>query len=75
MGQRRVPMTFTIEIEQEDDDRWIAEGLELPGALPYGHTLEEAETKVQALVLCIVADGLDHAEATPDLLSIAFAAA
>jgi hypothetical protein len=38
-------MTFTIEIEQEDDDRWIAEGLELLGALPYGHTLKKRKRR------------------------------
>ena len=52
-------MTFTVEIEQEDDGRWIAEVLELPGAL----------------ALRVIADRLDHAEAGPDLLSISFAAA
>jgi predicted RNase H-like HicB family nuclease len=46
-----MPMTFTVEIEQEDDGRWIAEVLELPGALAYGHTPEEAQAKVQALAL------------------------
>jgi predicted RNase H-like HicB family nuclease len=40
-----------VEIEQEDDGRWIAEVLELPGALAYGHTPEEATAKVQALAL------------------------
>jgi predicted RNase H-like HicB family nuclease len=68
-------MTFTVEIEQEDDGRWIAEVLELPGALVYGRTPEEAKAKVQALALRVVADRLDHGEAGPDLLSIAFAAA
>lgn len=66
-------MTFRLEIEQEDDGRWIAEVLELPGALAYGQTPEEA--KVQALALRIVADRLEHGEADPDLLSISFAAA
>ena len=68
-------MTFTVEIEQEDDGRWIAEVLELPGALAYGQTPQAAKAKVQALALRIVADRLEHAEADPDLLSISFAAA
>jgi predicted RNase H-like HicB family nuclease len=68
-------MIFTVEIEQEDDGRWIAEVLELPGALAYGQTPEEAKAKVQALALRVIADRLDHAEAGPDLLSISFAAA
>jgi predicted RNase H-like HicB family nuclease len=67
-------MIFTVETEQEDDGRWIAEALELPGALAYGQTAEEAQAKVQALALRVIADRLDHAEASPDLLSISFAA-
>ncbi len=68
-------MTFTVEIEQEDDGRWIAEVLELPGVLTYGQSSEEATAKVQALALRVVADRLEHGEAGPDLLSISFAAA
>lgn len=68
-------MTFTVEIEQEEDGRWIAEVVDLPGALAYGKTPEEAKAKVQALALRVVADRLEHGEAGPDLLSISFAAA
>ncbi len=68
-------MTFRIEIEREDDGRWIAEVLELPGALAYGQTVEEAKAKVQALALRLVADCLEHGEAGTDLLTISFAAA
>ena len=38
-------MNFTVEIEQEDDGRWIAEVLELPGALAYGHTLRKRKRR------------------------------
>ncbi|GIW40804.1 MAG: hypothetical protein KatS3mg076_1381 [Candidatus Binatia bacterium] len=68
-------MTLTVEIEQEDDGRWIAEVLELPGALAYGGTPEEARARVQALALRIIADRLEHAEASSDLLKISFALA
>jgi predicted RNase H-like HicB family nuclease len=68
-------MRFMVEIEQEDDGRWIAEVVELPGVLAYGSTPEEAKAKVQALALRVVADRLEHGEAGPDLLSISFAAA
>jgi predicted RNase H-like HicB family nuclease len=70
-----VSMTFLIEIEQEQDGRWIAEVLDLPGVLAYGQTADEAKAKVQALALRVVADRLEHGEAGPDLLSISFAAA
>jgi predicted RNase H-like HicB family nuclease len=68
-------MTFLIEIEQEQDGRWIAEVLDLPSVLAYGQTADEAKAKVQALALRVVADRLEHGEAGPDLLSISFAAA
>ena len=68
-------MTFTVEIEREEDGRWLAEVPELPGALAYGGTAEEARARVQALALRIVADRLEHGEAGPDPLSISFAAA
>lgn len=53
-------MNFTIEIELEDDGRWIAEVMELPGVLVYGQTRSEAIAKVQALALHVVADRLEH---------------
>ena len=68
-------MTYTIEIEQESDGRWIAEVVELSGVMAYGSTSDEAQSKVQALALRVVADRLEHGEAGPDLLRIAFKAA
>ncbi len=68
-------MNFRVELEQEDDGRWIAEVVDLPGVLAYGNTAEEAKAKVQALALRVVADRLEHGEAGPDLVTISFAAA
>lgn len=68
-------MTFKVEIEREDDGRWIAEVLELPGVMAYGSSPEDAKTKVQALALRVVADRLEHGEAGPELLNISFNAA
>ena len=68
-------MTFTVEVEQEEDGRWIAEVIDLPGVLAYGQTEEEAKARVQALALRVVADRLEHGETGPELLSISFAAA
>lgn len=49
-------MNFRVEIEKEEDSRWIAEVIDLPGVLAYGNTSEEAQSKVQALALRVVAD-------------------
>ncbi|MGA9381933.1 MAG: hypothetical protein WBV73_24495 [Phormidium sp.] len=45
---------FTIATEQEDDGRWIAEIVEIPGVLVYGLTEQEAIEKVTALALKVV---------------------
>lgn len=68
-------ITFSVEIEQEEDGRWIAEICELPGVLSYGTSADHARARAQALALRVVADRLDHGEAGPDLLSISFKAA
>jgi len=75
MRSHGVGMIFNVEIEQEDDGRWLAEVLELPGVLAYGGTPEEARAKVQAFALRVVAERLEHGEANPDLLNISFQAA
>jgi predicted RNase H-like HicB family nuclease len=68
-------ITFKVETEREDDGRWLAEVLELPGVLAYGDSQELAVSKVQALALRVIAGRLEHGEAGPDLLTISFKAA
>ena len=68
-------ITFKVEIEREDDGRWLAEVVKLPGVLAYGDTEQAALSRVQALALRVIAERLEHGEAGPDLLSISFDAA
>jgi predicted RNase H-like HicB family nuclease len=70
-----VPNQLTIESEQEEDGRWIAEVLELPGVLVYGTTQDIAIANVQALALRVIADKLEHGELTQTLTHLAFSAA
>jgi predicted RNase H-like HicB family nuclease len=35
-------VNFNIEYEQEEDGRWLAEVIGLPGVLAYGNTPDEA---------------------------------
>ena len=56
-----------IELEREDDGRWIAEVPDLPGVTAYGKTRKEALAKVQSLGLRVIADRLDHGEGIPEL--------
>ena len=66
-------MNFIVETELEDDGRWIAEVLELPGVLAYGQTSDEARARVQALALRVVAEQLEHGEIASDSLDVSFA--
>jgi predicted RNase H-like HicB family nuclease len=68
-------MTFTVDFEQEEDGRWIAEVLELPGVMVYGATKEEAQAKAQALALRVLAERLEHGEMPAEPINILFAAA
>ena len=65
-------MRFTVEIDREEDGRWIAEVPELPGCMTYGATEEEAVAKSQALALRVIADRLEHKEEPGLLLDVAF---
>lgn len=49
-----------IETEREDDGRWIAEVLDLPGGLVYGTTEKEAITAAQTLALRVLADRIEE---------------
>ena len=59
-----------IEIEQEEDGRWLAEIPELPGVMVYGATREEAVARVKALALRVLADRLEHGESIPELVEV-----
>jgi len=56
-----------IEIEQEQDGRWIAEVPDLSGVLAYGINRDEAIARAEALALRVIADRLDHGESIPEL--------
>ena len=68
-------MQFTVETEQEDDGRWIAEVNELPGVMKYGETREEAIALAEALALRVVAERIENGEPLIEPISISFAAA
>jgi predicted RNase H-like HicB family nuclease len=73
--ESQISTHFTIETEQEDDGRWIAEILELPGVLIYGENQDHAIANVQALALRVIADKLEHGEMNLGLTSLIFVAA
>jgi len=64
-----------VESEQEEDGRWIAEVATLPGVMAYGKTKAEADAKVKALALRVIADRLDNGEQLPREIAKFFEAA
>ncbi len=55
-----------IEVEREEDERWIAEGPALPGVLAYGNTEAEARAHAESLALRVIADRIDNGEPLPE---------
>jgi predicted RNase H-like HicB family nuclease len=49
-------MEFEIDLDREEDGRWIAEVVALPGVLAYGTTREEARDKARDLANRLIAE-------------------
>ena len=62
-------MRLTIELDREDDGRWIAEALELPGVMCYGETRDEAISNAERLAIDVIADRIAHQELPSSALS------
>jgi predicted RNase H-like HicB family nuclease len=58
---------YSVDVEREEDGRWIAEVADLPGVMAYGQTREEAVRRAQVLSLRVLADRLEHGEALPQV--------
>jgi predicted RNase H-like HicB family nuclease len=56
-----------LEVEREDDGRWIAEVVDLPGVLAYGATRDGAIDAAKALSLRVLADRLEQGESVPEM--------
>jgi predicted RNase H-like HicB family nuclease len=61
---------FTVEVEREEDGRWIGEVPDLPGVLAYGATRDDAVAKAKALAFRVLADRLEHGEHIPELAGV-----
>ena len=59
---------YHLELEQEDDGRWIAEVMELPGVMAYGETQDAAVKAVTAIALRALADQLEAEDTAPTSL-------
>jgi predicted RNase H-like HicB family nuclease len=65
-------VNLSIELDREDDGRWIAEALELPGVMAYGETREEAISNTERLAIEVIADRIKHGEMLPSALNVSF---
>jgi predicted RNase H-like HicB family nuclease len=63
-----------VEVDREEDGRWIGEVPVLPGVLAYGATEREARAKAEALALRVIADRIEHGESVPAEVQAVFAA-
>ena len=59
-----------LEIDREEDGRWIVEVPDLPGVMVYAQSRQEAISKAEALALRVIADRLDHGESIPELADL-----
>jgi predicted RNase H-like HicB family nuclease len=74
--RRRAPndpprYVLRYEVEREDDGRYIAEIIDLPGVMVYGATEAEALRAASALALRVFAERIEHGELNPEM-SFAF---
>ena len=68
-------MRLTIETEREEDGRWIAEVVGLPGVMKYGQTRDDAIGKAEALALRVLAERIEAGDEPLESIEIRFAAA
>jgi predicted RNase H-like HicB family nuclease len=64
-------MKLTIELDREEDGRWIAEIPEL-GVLLYGESRQDAVSRAQVAARQILQDRIAHHELPPDSLNATF---
>ena len=65
-------MRYVVEVEREEDGGWLAEVRQMPGAVAFGETRDEALRNAEALVLRTLAARVEQHELRPDLLEIRF---
>lgn len=61
---------MNVEVETEEDGRYIAEVPSIAGAMVYGTTAAEAVAKVEALALRILADRIESGLDSPEIAEV-----
>src|SRR5437867_10990198 len=65
-------VNLTIDLDREEDGRWIAEALELPGVMCYGQSRDEAISNAERLAIEVIADRIAHGELPSSSLAVSF---
>jgi predicted RNase H-like HicB family nuclease len=65
-------VNLTIDLDREEDGRWIAEALELPGVMCYGQSRDEAISNTERLAIEVIADRIAHGELPSSALAVSF---
>jgi predicted RNase H-like HicB family nuclease len=65
-------MSYRVEIEREEDSRWIADVVDMPGVMAYGASADEALALAEALALRVIADRIEHGECPRGAVSVTF---
>jgi len=60
-------MKLSLEVEQEQDGRWIAEVPDLPGVLAYGASRQQAIANAEALAFRVLAERIENGEPVPQI--------
>ena len=60
-------LTLRIDIDREDDGRWIVDAVDLPGVMCYGTTKKQAVDLTARLALHVIDERIEHGEDLPDL--------
>jgi predicted RNase H-like HicB family nuclease len=68
-------VVYKVEMELEDDGRWIAEVLDLPGVMAYGTTENEAVASARALALRVLADRIGAQKEPAETVTVSIEAA
>ena len=63
-----------VEIEREEDGRFLASVPDLPGVMAYGETEEFALRRAKTIALQVLADMVENGEELPQPLRVLFAA-
>jgi len=67
-GHKKGAFSFAVEVEREEDGRWIVEIPNIPGAMAYGTTKAEALRRAYAVALRTLADTVEQGS-VPSLVS------